>query len=394
MHGLRRRGLVGCGAAPRNHAHHSNSLTRGELAVESGVVISSFVSNRRTSGRPAPPRRWSVAVANGLRGAGLGNEAFSLAKAYIGSQVLNADLVEQPWILNRRGYWRDLGPNVRKPITARWAARRGVREFDHHDLRDPWDYYLSMQDLADRLPAEFVVKHTSGMKGGYLAIAAARGFLRQRLIPDAYINPAPGQGTKIGVHVRLGDFQRGAITPGAFNVALPISWTIHAVESLLRAAPEQPSILVHTDASANSPEISALMKAFAGYDVRLMNNGLLGDLRSLTQCDVLVPSVSSFSTLALFLSDASYVWPREQLVEQDGWLSIWGAEREVRLGPTAAAIRHLKRSDPALPRGVALAQGDTIDLAHWLEGRHSGAVSEPQSDLILFGAVAATTGSA
>jgi hypothetical protein len=179
-----------------------------------------------------------------------------------------------------------------------------------------------------------------------------------------------------------------------FNVALPIGWTIHAVESLRRASPEQPSILVHTDAPANSPEISALMKAFAGCDIRLVNNGLLGDLRSLTQCDVLVPSVSSFSTLALFLSDASYVWPREQLVEQDGWLSIWGAEPEVRRGPTAAAIRHLTRTDPAHPRGVALAQGDSVDLAGWLERRHPGADSQPESDLILFGALAATTGGA
>lgn len=357
------------------------------------MVISSFVSTRRTSGRPAPTRKWSVAVATGLRGAGLGNEAFSLAKAYIGSQVLDADLVEQPWILNRRGYWRDLGPNIRKPLAARWAVRRGVREFDPHDLRDPWDYSLSMQALAERLPAAFVVRHTSGMKGGYLAIAAARDFLRQRLIPDACVDTAPGHGTRIGVHVRLSDFQRGAITPGAFNVALPISWTIHAVESLLRAAsPEQPSILVHTDASSNSPEISAFMRAFAGYDIRLVNEGLLGDLRSLTQCTVLVPSVSSFSTLALFLSDASYVWPREQLVEHDGWLSIWGAEPEVRRGPTAAAIRHLERSDPTVPRGVALAQGEKMDLAAWLERRHSGAASQRQSDLIMFGALAATTG--
>lgn len=366
-------------------------MTRGGLAVESGVVISSFDSTRRTSGRPAPTRRWSVAVATGLRGAGLGNEAFSLAKAYIGSQVLDANLVEQPWILNRRGYWRDLGPNIRTPLAARWAVRRGVREFDHHDPRHPWDYSLSMQALAERLPAEFVVRHTSGMKGGYLAIAAARDFLRQRLIPD--VEPDPGHDTRIGVHVRLGDFQRGVITPGAFNVALPISWTIHAVESLLRAiAPERPSIVVHTDAPSNSPEISALMRAFLGYNIRRVNEGLLGDLRSLATCTVLVPSVSSFSTLALFLSDASYVWPREQLVEDDGWLSIWGAEPDVRRGPTAAAIRHVERCEPTVPRGVALAEGEKVDLSGWLERRRSGAASQRQSDLIMFGALAATTG--
>lgn len=334
-------------------------------------------------------RRYSVAVPITRRGAGLGNEIRVLGKAYIASQVLRAQLVEQPWWLNERRYAPVMGANVMGPIAARAAqVLLPTIEISRSLLADPWDYEKSMRVLAPTLPRSYVVKHATGMLGGLRAITPAREFLRERLGIQGY-RPQDGS-IRVGVHVRRGDFGNRGIRPGLFNQALPWSWTLQATIAVVRASDRRAEVSLLTDADDEERLImlAELKSALPGESViRGLSLGVLGDLNAITNSDVIIPSVSSFSTTAIFLSEAAYVWPREGLNDIDGWLSIWGHEPDVRSGPVAEAVR-AQVKERLVPRGIPLAEGEDVDLASWVEqAARRGSVWRPEADLINCGVV-------
>ncbi len=289
--------------------------------------------------------RYSVAVPIGHRGAGLGNEVRALAKARIGARVLGAQLVEQPWWLNPRHYGEDLGYNIVPPLRANlsraWTPTVTVGRAEFSG----WDYEQTMRELAPKLPERFVLRHASGMSGGLLAIASERAFLAERLgvvqaAQAAHVAEQGSPGTTIGVHVRCGDFATGEVKPGEFNHRLDMAWTQAAAVAVAKGCIGPTRFLVFTDAGGEDLElVKQMAKSLSAYGpAELSSRRVLDDLRLLAGCDWIIPSVSSFSMLAIYLSTARYVWPAAHLVEHGPLGSIWGYEQEVAAGPVAAAL--------------------------------------------------------
>jgi len=297
--------------------------------------------------------KYSVAVQIGHLGAGLGNEVRALAKARIGARILGAQLVEQAWWMNPRHYGEDLGYNLVAPVRANlsraWTptVTIGRAEFSG------WDYEQTMRELVPKLPKSFVLRHASGMAGGLLAIASERAFLAERLgvvqSGQAGQSGQSGQAaqaeqgspaTTIGVHVRCGDFATGEVQPGVFNCRLDMAWTEAAAVAVAKGCIEPTRFLVFTDAGGEDLElVKHMVKSLSAYGhAELSSRRVLDDLRLLAGCDWIIPSVSSFSMLAIYLSTARYVWPAAHLVEHGPLGSIWGYEQEVAAGPVAAAV--------------------------------------------------------
>ena len=63
------------------------------------------------------------------------------------------------------------------------------------------------------------------------------------------------------------------------------------------------------------------------------------DLLLLASADLLVCSLSSYSLTAAWLGAMPYLWLRDQLHDDDGWLSMWGAG-PVSARDSTAANRH------------------------------------------------------
>lgn len=335
-------------------------------------------------------RRLSVAGRTNARGAGLGNEVMTLAKAAIAAQVLDARLVEQPWWINPRHYGRELGYNLTPPVLSSLAglALTSV-SLPTAALSDPWDYERSMVDLASQLPTRFLLRHTSGMSGGYLTVRPAREFVRRRLSVDDALES--DSFLRLGIHLRLGDFaEPRAIRPGQFNVRLPVEWICNAVVQVLNSARGPVRVLLHTDADSRDPALREILDRIpSGHPVHVTNGSVLDDLRSLASCDVLIPSVSSYSMLALFVADCSYLWPREALTSHEGWLSIWGHDPQVASGPTAAAIAEQSEAGAGpMPRGIPLAIDEHADLEDWLQAARARVNDRSvKSDLLYYGVV-------
>ncbi len=310
--------------------------------------------------------RWSIPQLISPRGAGLGNEIFPWAKAYLASSALGLRLVDPPWRLNTRRYdreldagpWDTIGYLATRALPSAEVSRAMVIE------TGKLDYYEAMKALGPELRRQRVasVLHTSGMHGGYLGIRRARPFLRRSLLgaPAAVaateqILELPGPRVRIGVHVRAGDFDEGRqVQPGVFNERLPLAWSIEVVNSLAEALESDVRVFLASDEPSQS-----LTEAFtvAGRPPEILCTTSVGDLAVLADCDLIVSSVSSFSMLAIFLSDAFYVWHKDQLSSQNGWLSIWGHEADAAGGgPTQMAITDQSPIRATVRRGIPQGQ--------------------------------------
>lgn len=337
-------------------------------------------------------RRWSVARARGIRGAGLGNEIFALSKAAIAAQALDADLVEQPWWLNRRHYGKEIGYNIVPPLSARLASvtRARLIDIDDKTLADPWDYRKSMENLRRSLPAAFVLRHNWNMECGYLGIKPARDFLKRRL-GIREVTPQMAH-LRVGLHVRMGDFAPAdVIQPGVFNRRLPLAWVKNAVESVRRSTDLTVEVRLFSDAKPTDPELSSLLDWLARRcEVGVERGTVLGDLNGLIDNDLIIGSVSSYTMLALFLSQTPYILPAEALTPLNGYLSLWGFRSDVRHGPTARFVDRVRNDQgDCIPRGLPLASHYDEDISAWLSQVTGGSrlPFKEESDLLYFGVV-------
>jgi hypothetical protein len=342
--------------------------------------------------------RFSVGKMESRRGAGLGNEIFPLAKAYLGARAFNARLVYPAWRLNPRRYDRDLGGGFISATGYHLASVLPRLVLDANMIRATGedDYYNALESLrsvVDR-PQNLLIQHTSGMQGGYLGIQRSRPFLQRLLLgsssalavveqlPMRYAQPT----VRIGAHVRRGDFRAESVDRGSFNVSLPLEWYRRCIESFVDEIDLPFEIYLATDSDE-----AELRKALTirGQKPKCFSVSPLGDLALLGACDLVVSSVSSFSMLALFLSDSPYVWYEGQLTRAGGWLGIWAHEGASDGG--GATLRSVRRREAQsvalLERGVA--QGD---VPLWREEtirhvRDRALLRWQETDLIYYGAV-------
>ncbi|TFC33954.1 hypothetical protein [Cryobacterium sp. TMT2-42-4] len=338
---------------------------------------------------------WSLPKLISPRGAGLGNEVFPWAKAYLGARALRLKLVAPPWRVNPRRYDQELETGALDSI--KYFALRGLPAVDINaemiESAQRFDYFEAVTALAPTILAQkrISVLHSSGMHGGYLGIRRSRAFLRREIFGAAGAMTAVEEmdgssdvGVRIGVHIRGGDFSSTKLVrPAVFNEQLPLDWYVDVVQSLAKSLSVPSFVYLATDTP--SPVINAALTV-AGCPPRGLALDSVGDLAVLARCDVIISSVSSFSMLAIFLSDASYVWHEDQLGEADGWLSIWGHEAlNSGGGRTAQAMKQQSDGEVRVRRGVA--QGK---VPKWRQGflnqlEYRARARRSFDDLIFFG---------
>lgn len=359
----------------------------------------------RYTGQRGPPElmkgraamRWSVGKQISPRGAGLGNEVFPWAKAYLGAEALGLRCVNPAWRLNPRRYDKYLGGTLldsAKYIAAQSLPSVEITSKMYHSTGQT-DYFEALGKLRQgsidrRFP---VLVHSSGMSGGYLAIRRAKGFLQHALLgsPDAILARAELDSTedptvRVAVHVRGGDFQAsGVVARSGFNQTLPLEWYRSQLETLTSSLALPIKIFLATDSP--SPKVTEGL-TIGDTSPREIGSSSISDLAVLAHCDILISSVSSFSMLAAFLSDAPYVWHREQLHESGGWLSIWGHESEDEGGgPTRKSQSESEVNPIGRNRGLAHAMKPAwpSGMIQYLEQRALMRVTS--SDLIHYGVI-------
>jgi hypothetical protein len=332
----------------------------------------------------------------GRRSAGLGNEIFPAAKAYLASRELGFTLVPPAWHLDRRGGRHRVGMS-----RLRWLGQAALRTaMSTVTVTDTMvrstgesDYGAAMRALD----AEFgwsrrrslALVHGS-MSGGFLGIDGSRNYLRNLLLghlpesrcPECRV---PEEGLlRVAVHLRLGDFTEDATgpLPGVFNKRVPLGW-YRGVLDVLR---DRFGDLLQVDVVSDDP-VQASRMLSDRTPCRARSWSVLEDLSIMAAADLLICSVSSFSMLAAFLSDAPYVWYRPHLDEHGGFLSIWGYLEEQRTGPTGVNLRKERNSGLSVTRGVAVDMDG--ELPSWLVDflMTKAALTRRSADLIRYGVV-------
>jgi hypothetical protein len=344
---------------------------------------------------------WSVPGIVGLRGAGLGNEAISWAKAFIGAQELGLRAVHPAWGLNRRGYWRDFGTSRLDWLAHRAAAAVAV------DIRWPQvaatgfdDYGSALRALREQLPLgrrPLVVRHVSGMAGGFLAVRRARHYLLAQVLRPPHVvgdlyRVAGRWGwdvpVRVAVHVRAGDFlQTGrGPGPGEFNRSIPADWYVRTCRSIRRRFGDRVSFLVLSDDPAG-PAARRLVDGVGALLPPDRGRPLLSDLGAMAMADLVVCSVSSMSMLGVFLSGKPYLWYAPHLERTGGWRSIWGGQPDQLGGATARNRASASAGVDEVFRGVAVdLDGELPDAL--LDGlAETSRHRDPRHDLVMCGVI-------
>jgi hypothetical protein len=346
----------------------------------------------------------------GRRGAGLGNELYPWAKAFLASQVLNAEPVHPAWGLNQRHYHRDFGTS-RLDWVMQGMARLAlpVVRFDEaayratgkDDYQDAVTVFAAAKGLDRR---RHFVFSAEGMWGGFLAIRKARVFVLAELLKargavqnvHAIMRQAQSGKILIAVHIRRGDFQdlNGKMDyRGRFNAALPLEWYSATCRSIKRTLGDQVQFLLLTDARPD--EVRSFIDEFRPLTTFHLQQTSCSDLLLMSFADSIVCSVSSYSMWGAFLSNAPYIWFAPNLQNHDGYGSLWGHE-DAQLGPsgaTALNLARVRKSGKAFSEMSGAGRGIPVDFSgavpasfcdRLLAGMRERA---PEKDLILYGAV-------
>lgn len=295
------------------------------------------------------------------RGAGLGNEMIPWAKGFIASQVLNAHLVGPSWGLNSRRYWRNFETSRLDFVgeaMLRVLPAKSFTEADYHST-GIIDYGGAIRTWAEQeglLQRRHALVSVGGMWGGYLAISSAQSFLRAKLLNsrNALANMFKVQAgldrTKllVAVHLRLaGDFtaaEPGRDVRSQFNLQIPIEWYRGVCAALRRSFGGRVQFCFFTD--KETPEYLKLISEYNPEQVRCRELSECSDLLLMSEADLRICSVSSYSMAACFLSRGPYVWYEPQLHREDGMYSLWGHEsRQQQPGsPTAKSAQYIRRA--------------------------------------------------
>jgi len=350
--------------------------------------------------------RFSIPRVRG-HGAGLGNELIPWARSFLAGQVVGAHALPPAFGFNSRKYWRHFGtPRYDWVLHKAMEYLLPVVEFKEADYlrHGGGDVVQALRKFANaeelhRRRAFVLV--TEGMWGGYEHIAAARDFMfstlyqsrfaarnlmsiAERLHPDKPV---------IGMHVRLGDFlppsSELGMYKGRFNCALPLQWYCNIAHSIYSKLGESVQFLVVSDGTRE--QLQPLLDTVPAFTTSDLPDSDCSDLLALAKADLLVCSVSSFSSIAAFLSEVPYLWFEPNLqMHDEGFYSIWGHEEGQRRmdSPTRRAIQYRLTAENDLPdRGTPVGMQGDVPESVLLELMKRKQQSNPLTDLIRYGVV-------
>lgn len=343
--------------------------------------------------------RYIVPVTHG-RGAGLGNELILWAKAFLISRSLGARLLHPAWGLNQRRYWRYFGSTrmdypinliVRKALPTIRFTEADYLRFGGNDYLDSFEKFSKEQKIAERATYAFEV---DGLWGGPGMLGPARDFIRSQLYNTRWtqnnlfqLSRIVGESRiKIGVHVRLGDFN-APVKPGSyagqFNTALPMDWYIGVMENLNDHFGGDAVFVITSDASDSG--IQPMLEKFPCVTTNHFDHADVSDLLTLASCDFLICSVSSFSMWAAFLGEMPYAWFGPQLSEHGGIRSIWGHQVSEQHPNSFTSQARAKVAGKQIGRGVSLGFGDEIPRNILCHLDSVLALKQRETDLVKYG---------
>ena len=331
------------------------------------------------------------------RGAGLGNEIIGLGKAYIGAKVLGLRFVAPPWRLNPRKYHKEIfspiSENLRYGMSRVTPSQKVSLEMFLNTGALDYEEALNSLLMTGQIVKGRSTLHTSGMNGGYAAIQKARPYI-QSLIFGAKsslqnlekLDAERHRPIRVGLHYRAGDFDNNVVQRGEFNSRVPIDWYVGILNSLRASLGEDFDLIFTSD--AKDSQTQELFRV-PGVNLLSQQSTTVADLSALASCDLLLCSVSSFSMLAAFISEAPYIWFEPQVSKSGGWCGIW-ANEENGFGKahTLKSIQiNQKMGGPAGGRGVLMNFEPkwTPGLLDFLRYRRQ--VRNRNKDLLYYGAV-------
>jgi hypothetical protein len=342
------------------------------------------------------------------KGSGLGNELITWSRAFLMGQVLGVPTLAPAFGRNLREYWRHFGtPRYDWVLQRALCATLPVVEFREKDYLDfgGGDVMQSFRAFAEAKQL-FNRNHclitTEGMWGGYYHIQAARDFINAKLHSSRFAAQnliklqqrlAPNKIT-IGMHVRLGDFAQAKAPSdyqGKFNIALPLSWYINIGKNVQQRYGENVQFLIASDGSAE--QLKPLTDNLNCILTNDIEHSDCSDILALAKVDLLVCSISSFSAISAFLSDAPYLWFEPQLqVHNQEFYSIWGHEpnQQRANSPTNAAIKSWQNNMSQTPKGWPIDKDGEIPniLFERIENRNKVNILENyNADLLMYGIV-------
>lgn len=277
------------------------------------------------------------------RGAGIGNELIPWARAYLMAEVLQARCLNPAFGLNTRNYRLHFGTSrfdfVRQRLMLMSMPRVHFDEaaFEAHggvDTSSAFTCFAHSQGLFQRQP---LLVTTDGMWGGLQHVARARNFVRSTLYNTRFAAKNlstlgarldPNKLT-VAMHVRLGDFTTATPHPdayrGRFNSALPMEWFMAVGRNLLSAFGEKLQFQLFSDGT--SEQLAPLILLLEPVNTQSPAPSDISDLLAMSQADLLVCSVSSYSIWAAVLSSSPYIWFEPQMhIHDKSWVSIWGGQ--------------------------------------------------------------------
>lgn len=359
-----------------------------------------------------------VAKRTGRRGAGLGNELIPWGKGWIASQVLGAHLIGPSWGLNQRRYDRNFSTSRFDFVLEDVLQRLPHYSFTESDYRATGELdfgrALSLWAEARGLKRRSsCIVTVEGMWGGYRAIHGARAYLSAQLarsrdaLAKAYEIASRFDRKKLFVAVHMRLLRDGFSSPkpgddvrGKFNIFVPSEWYLHVCEQLRREFGERIEFHFFTD--RRGPEFDEAVRRF--NPGQTMQAGLTecSDLLLMTQADLRVCSVSSYSLAASYLSGGPYLWYEPQLTLKSGVQSLWGDEEAQRMSDSATAQSAsyltqlaLKRNGddgPAEYLGTAMGVGDPLPEGLVRQLRHRLAYLDPRTNLLDYGCIPSAAG--
>ena len=263
-----------------------------------------------------------------------------------------------------------------------------------------WSYGEVIKEIIRLNPSKQHILHKSKMAGGYLAISSIKSsiFLLTKCTNG-------GNQFHVSIHVR-GAVKRklffGLISRrdgmksresngyGSFNRETPVQFYLDSLNFLFKELKSQNTLFkIVTNLNSNDSKIRLLESEIKknNFNFSLVNGDQLECLREIVNSDIIIPSISSFSMLAIFLSKAKYFWPKQNLYLCDNFMSIWGYEKyQQNVGPTAInqiMASKVKPNSTQTYRGMPFPPKDKFDTLSWLTKKDHSQFS----DLIYYGVV-------
>lgn len=305
-------------------------------------------------------------------GYGLGNDLIPWAKGYILSRELGAKLLHPAWGNNPRRYWRYFGTSrldwqwyriLVRTLPCYAFSEDIYRDFGENDFEKACKRFAEKNNLYDK--RAYIITIT-GHWGAFSGIETAKHFVREVLYSTKYTRDnlhwierrKDREKLSVAVHVRRGDFSPPSFAndyEGVLNKGLPVSWFTNICNALVAAfGKDNLQFLVASDSSPE--DLRELLDTYPSLFISDLKHSDVSDLIAMSEADLLICSLSTYSMWAAFLSEEPYLWFAPQLNRtQTGLSHNWVRGLGIFRDSHATRCRVL-----GMPRGIPVGIGGEL----------------------------------